>query len=214
MRPVFPRWRCASPAFAPACSAPISCRRAKATSRSANPATVARTSTVTRMTAFAPASDIDSDRSEFDRSESAVRSYCREMNAVFARAVNAQVWDENGNAYIDFLSACGSLNYGHNPPALKLRLLNYLAGDGVLNALDLHTVAKRDFLRAMREQILAPRGLDYRLQFPGPTGTNAVEAALKLARKVTGRRTVAAFTNAFHGMTLGALAVTGRSRQR
>jgi diaminobutyrate-2-oxoglutarate transaminase len=147
---------------------------------------------------------------EFETCESGVRSYCRDMRAVFARAVNARMWDEEGVEYIDFLSACGSLNYGHNHPELKARLIDYLARDGVLCGLDLHTVAKRDFLRTFRDSILAPRGLAYRVQFTGPTGTNAVEAALKLARKVTGRRPVAAFTNAFHGMTLGALSVTAR----
>jgi diaminobutyrate-2-oxoglutarate transaminase len=151
---------------------------------------------------------------EFEACESAVRSYCRDMRAVFARAVNARLWDEDGVEYIDFLSACGSLNYGHNHPALKARLIDYLARDGVLCGLDLHTVAKRDFLRTFRDIVLAPRGLAYRVQFTGPTGTNAVEAALKLARKVTGRRTVVAFTNAFHGMTLGALSVTAREARR
>jgi diaminobutyrate-2-oxoglutarate transaminase len=151
---------------------------------------------------------------EFEASESNVRYYCREMRAVFSRAVNARVWDENGVEYIDFLSACGSLNYGHNHPVLKARLIEYLAGDGMLNALDLHTVAKREFLQTLRTVVLAPRGLTYRVQFTGPTGTNAVEAALKLARKITGRRAVVAFTNAFHGMTLGALSVTARRQHR
>jgi diaminobutyrate-2-oxoglutarate transaminase len=150
--------------------------------------------------------------SEFEENESTVRYYCRQMPAVFARALNARVWDEDGVEYIDFLSGCGSLNYGHNHPRIKARLIDYLVSDGVLNALDLHTVAKRSFLRALREVILEPRGIDYRVQFTGPTGTNAVEAALKLARKVTGRRSVVAFTNAFHGMTLGALSVTARGR--
>ena len=62
--------------------------------------------------------------------------------------------------------------------------------------------------------ILQPRGLDYKIMFPGPTGTNAVEAALKLARKVTGREHVLSFTNAFHGMTLGSLAITGNGMKR
>ncbi len=147
---------------------------------------------------------------EFERSESGVRYYCRNMPAVLTRAMNARVWDEAGCEYIDFLSACGSLNYGHNHPVLKSRIVEYLSSDGILTSLDLHTAAKRAFLKTFREAVLSPRGLDYRIQFTGPTGTNAVEAALKLARKVTGRRTVAAFTNAFHGMTLGSMSVSGR----
>jgi diaminobutyrate-2-oxoglutarate transaminase len=136
------------------------------------------------------------------------------MPAVLSRAVNSRVWDEHGTEYIDFLSGCGSLNYGHNHPLMKERVIAYLSGDGLLNGLDLHTPAKREFLRAFREGILAPRGLNYRVQFTGPTGTNAVEAALKLARKVTSRRSVVSFTNAFHGMTLGALSVGARAHHR
>ena len=76
------------------------------------------------------------------------------------------------------------------------------------------TEAKADFLQTFESVILAPRGMEYRVQFPGPTGTNSVEAALKLARKVTGREGVISFTNAFHGMTLGSLAVTGNGFKR
>ena len=76
------------------------------------------------------------------------------------------------------------------------------------------TAAKRDFLEAFEQVILQPRGLEYKLQFPGPGGANAVEAALKLARKATGRTGVIAFTNGFHGMTLGALAVSSNLRAR
>ena len=123
----------------------------------------------------------------FEELESSVRVYCRRMPAVFCRARNAKVWDEDRNEYVDFLSACGSLNYGHNHPAIKAAVAKYLADDGILNGLDLHTEAKRDFLTEFRQIILDPRRLSYRVQFPGPTGTNAVEAALKLARKVTGR---------------------------
>lgn len=143
------------------------------------------------------------------RLESEVKSYCRRMPAVFDKACNSEVWDEDGRRYIDFLSSCGALNYGHNNPHIKSRLLEYLAHDGITTALDLHTVAKRHLLHEFQETILKPRNLTYKIQFPGPTGTNAIEAAIKLARKVTGRQTVVAFSNGFHGMTLGALALTG-----
>ena len=105
--------------------------------------------------------------SEFAESESNVRYYCRHMPAVFVRAVNARVWDEDGVDYVDFLSACGSLNYGHNNPAMKREVLSYLLGDGIVNALDLYTGAKRDLIRSFREIVLAPRGLPHRLQFTG-----------------------------------------------
>ena len=146
--------------------------------------------------------------------KSGVRYYCRKMPALFETARNASVWDADGNRYIDFLSGCGSLNYGHNHPRMKAAAIEYLTRDGIVNGLDLHTTAKRDFIGKFRDTILRPRGLDYRFQFTGPTGANTVEAALKLARKYTGRTTVAAFTNAFHGVSLGALAVTGSATAR
>lgn len=150
----------------------------------------------------------------FAEVESGVRSYCRRFPAMFATARNAVLEDEAGRTYIDFLAAAGSLNYGHNNPLVRDRLIAYLTNDGVIQALDLHTLAKRDFLREFKRVILSPRGYDYRVQFTGPTGTNAVEAALKLARKVTGRRNVVAFTNAFHGMTLASLAASARASKR
>ncbi len=150
----------------------------------------------------------------FELWESGVRSYCRAMPAVFQRALAAEIWDESGNRYIDFWSACGSLNYGHNHPKLKAAVIEYLTGDGVINSLDLHTCAKRAFIETFAVSILMPRGFDYVLQFTGPTGTNAVEAAIKLARKIKGRPDVVAFTNAFHGMSLGSLALTGNRNAR
>jgi diaminobutyrate-2-oxoglutarate transaminase len=150
----------------------------------------------------------------FDTLESEVRSYSRLFPAVFERAVGSQVFDESGRAYIDFFSGAGTLNYGHNNPTLKEYLLDYLRHDGITHSLDMATRAKRELLERFQRMILEPRGLHYKVQFPGPTGTNAVEAALKLARKVTGRSHVLYFQKAYHGMTLGALAVTGSSSKR
>lgn len=150
----------------------------------------------------------------FEKRESAVRSYCRAWPKIFDRAAGSWLYDEDGRAYLDFFTGASALNYGHNNPALKLALLNYIADDRVIHSLDMYTVAKSEFLTAFDELILQPRGLNYRVQFPGPGGTNAVEAALKLARKATGRTEVIGFTGAFHGMTLGALAVTDGSMHR
>ena len=146
----------------------------------------------------------------FDRLESRVQSYARNFPAVFCRARGTELWDVEGRRYLDFLAGAGSLNYGHNNPLFKAALIDYVQQDGITHSLDLHTAAKEQFLRAMHEIVLEPRGLDgYVMQFTGPTGTNAVEAALKIARKVTGRTNVIYFTNGFHGVSLGALAVTG-----
>jgi diaminobutyrate-2-oxoglutarate transaminase len=166
------------------------------------------------MTIFPQPTHQIPDTAIYDRRESIVRSYARTMPRQFNRAETVWMHDNQGGRYLDFLSGCSSLNYGHNHPVLKQALLDYIAADGLAHGLDLHTDAKADFLNALEQVILKPRGLDYRAMFTGPTGTNAVEAAIKLARKVTGRELVIAFTNGFHGMTLGALACTGNAAKR
>lgn len=152
--------------------------------------------------------------SVFSTVESEVRSYCRNWPTVLATAKDSWVTDTEGRRYLDFFAGAGALNYGHNNAQLKGALLEYLNGDGIVHSLDIATVAKQNFLEVFDRLILKPRKLDYKVQFPGPTGANSVESALKLARKVTGRESIISFTNAFHGMTLGALSVTGNSMKR
>ncbi|AEF39584.1 diaminobutyrate--2-oxoglutarate transaminase [Hoyosella subflava] len=146
--------------------------------------------------------------------ESEVRGYCRGWPTTFDTAQGAWITDTSGRKFLDFFAGAGSLNYGHNNPILKEALIDYIARDGITHGLDMATVAKKEFLETFENVILKPRKLDYKVQFPGPTGTNSVEAALKLARKATGREAIINFTNAFHGMTLGALSVTGNSMKR
>lgn len=150
----------------------------------------------------------------FTDNESAVRSYARAYPVLFERAEGASMFTADGRRYLDFLAGAGSLNYGHNHPAMRAALMDYIGSGGITHSLDMHTSAKGRFLDAFAGLILEPRGLEYRIQFPGPTGANGVEAALKLARKITGRQTVVAFTNGFHGVTLGALATTGNGHHR
>ncbi len=150
----------------------------------------------------------------FDELESEVRSYARAFPRVFNRASGEYLYDQDGTEFLDFLAGAGTLNYGHNNPLFKQALLDYIEADGITHGLDLHTVAKQQFLETFQAKILRPRGLDYQVQFTGPTGTNAVEAAMKLARNITGRHNIIAFTNGFHGVTLGALAATGNSHHR
>lgn len=145
----------------------------------------------------------------FAAHESNVRRYGRSFPTVFTKALGATVHDEAGKSYIDFLVGSGALNYGHNNPNIIAPAIEYLVGGNILLSLDMNTPAKREFIEVFVDSILKPRGLSYKIQFPGPTGTNANEAALALARKYTGRSSVMAFTNAFHGMSLGSLAVSG-----
>ncbi|MFC3326108.1 diaminobutyrate--2-oxoglutarate transaminase [Mesorhizobium cantuariense] len=146
--------------------------------------------------------------------ESEARSYCRSYPAMFAGAKGSYLIAETDDKYLDFLAGCGSLNYGHNDQVMQAALQDYIANDGIALGLDLRTRAKQEFIGTFEDLILRPRSLEYRIQFTGPTGANAVEAAVKLARKVTGRTNIIAFTNAFHGCSLGALAITANSYHR
>lgn len=150
----------------------------------------------------------------FEHLESEVRSYCRAFPAVLKRAQGPFVYDESGREFIDFFAGAGTLNYGHNNPRIKQAVIEYLQADGILHALDLMTVAKRELLETFERLILAPRGLDYKTQFTGPTGANAVEAAMKLARKVKRRANIISFTNGYHGLSAAALAATGNRHFR
>lgn len=150
----------------------------------------------------------------FEEVESEVRSYCRSFPVVFDTAEGSYMYTADGEAYLDFFDGAGALNYGHNNPYLMDRAVEYIRHKGITHALDLSTAAKEAFLHTFRDGILAPRGLDHKVMFCGSTGTNAVEAALKLARKATGRDTVFAFSGAFHGMSLGSLSVTSGNDSR
>lgn len=150
----------------------------------------------------------------FEEMESEVRGYIRSFPAVFDTAHGSEMFDDQGNRYIDFFAGAGSLNYGHNNPAISDVLIEYLRHGGVVHGLDKATIAKQSFLQKFRDTILSPRNLEYKVQFTGPTGTNAVETALKLARMVKGRSNIIAFTNSYHGLSMGSLAVTGNSFYR
>ncbi|MFS0576238.1 diaminobutyrate--2-oxoglutarate transaminase [Sporosarcina sp. 179-K 3D1 HS] len=150
----------------------------------------------------------------FEHHESQVRSYSRSFPTVFKKAKGYKMWDTDGKEYIDFFAGAGALNYGHNNEKMKQKLIEYILEDGISHSLDMGTEVRAQFLQRFNEIILKPRNLNYKIMFPGPTGTNTVESALKIARKATGRQNIISFTNGFHGMTLGALSVTGNSFNR
>lgn len=140
--------------------------------------------------------------------ESNVRSYSRSFPAIFSRACGSIMLTEDGRKLIDFLSGAGTLNYGHNNHAIKAAISEYLESDAVVHGLDMATPAKLEFMETFNSVILRERGLQYRFQFTGPTGANAIEAALKLSRKITQRRNIISFTRGYHGMSLGAIAAS------
>jgi len=150
----------------------------------------------------------------FEEIESEVQCYARSFPRVFNKAQGEYLYDTDGNQYLDFLAGAGTLNYGHNNPVFKKELLKYIESDGITHGLDLHTKAKGNFLNTFNDKILKPRNMDYMVQFTGPTGANAVETAMKLARKIKKRETIISFTNGYHGVTLGALATTGNQHHR
>jgi diaminobutyrate-2-oxoglutarate transaminase len=148
------------------------------------------------------------------RMESKVRSYSRSFPVVFKRAKDAFLFDSKGTRYIDFFAGAGTLNYGHNNEMMKEKIIDYLNDDGIIHGLDMATVAKTDLLNKLESIIFKPRNLDYKVQFTGPTGTNAVEAALKLARMIKKRSNVISFTNGYHGLTMGSMSVTANAFYR
>lgn len=149
-----------------------------------------------------------------DRLESEVRGYVRAFPTVFTTAKGARIHDDQGHTYVDFFAGAGALNFGHNEARMQAALIEYIQSDAITHSLDMASESKQQFLKTFEQVIMKPRGMDYKIQFPGPTGTNAVEAALKIARKATGRDRVLYFTNGYHGMTLGSLAVTGNAAKR
>lgn len=143
-----------------------------------------------------------------DRLESNVRNYARLFPTVFRSAQGSRIVDEDGREFIDFFCGAGTVNYGHNCPEINSAIIEYIQTNGIQTSLDMASSSKVQFLEKFEQTILIPRDLDYRIQFPGPTGSSAVEAAIKLARKQTGRAHIAAFTGACHGHTLGSLTLT------
>lgn len=150
----------------------------------------------------------------FEQRESEVRGYSRVYTTTFDTAFNARQTDEDGKEYIDFFAGAGVLNFGHNNERIVKAVVDYIQSKGVIHSLDMQTTAKKRFMEKLVDVILKPRDMPHKIQFMGPTGTNAVEAALKISRRVTGRREIVAFTHGFHGMTLGSLACTANQAFR
>jgi diaminobutyrate-2-oxoglutarate transaminase len=141
--------------------------------------------------------------------ESNAKTYARTFNRVMARGALAKVWDVEGREYLDFLACAGALPLGHNHPAVMEQVDAFIKSGHILQGLDIPTVAKHAFMEQLMLALPPAFGLDARIQFCGPTGSDAVEAAIKLFKTATGRRSIFAFHGAYHGQTLGALSLMG-----
>ncbi|MEU8892994.1 diaminobutyrate--2-oxoglutarate transaminase family protein [Streptomyces sp. NPDC048442] len=141
--------------------------------------------------------------------ESAARTYARSLPIVPVRARGLTIEGADGRRYLDCLSGAGTLALGHNHPVVLEAIKKVIDSGAPLHVLDLATPVKDAFTTELFETLPGPLADNARVQFCGPAGTDAVEAALKLVRTATGRSGLLAFTGAYHGMTAGALDVSG-----
>lgn len=139
-------------------------------------------------------------------------SYPKGIPIAFQRGKGAIIEDVDGNKYIDFLSGCGVFNLGHNNPFIAEAIKDH--GDLITQAVDFPTKTRIDFVERLNLALPETIRNKMKVNFGGPTGSDAVEAAIKLARIVTGRHSIIAFQGGYHGMTMGALSVTSKLSHR
>jgi diaminobutyrate-2-oxoglutarate transaminase len=148
-------------------------------------------------------------------SESRVNVYGAAVGRMMQTASGPYLYDTEGRAFFDLFSSAGVCNFGHNHPTLKRKLISYLEKDGLVHGLDYFSASKNRFMDLLENLILPPTEKGrYHYYFSPPAGTLAIEAALKYARKFTGRQELACFTNGFHGLTPNALSLTGNAAKR
>jgi diaminobutyrate-2-oxoglutarate transaminase len=141
--------------------------------------------------------------------ESNARSYPRRLPMAIKEAKGVYVKDTNGNVYIDCLAGAGSLALGHNHPVVQEAIINTVKSDLPLLTLDITTPVKEEFVDEIFSCLPHEFSKDARIQFCSPSGSDAIEAATKLVKHATGRRTMMAFHGGYHGMTHGALSMMG-----
>lgn len=141
--------------------------------------------------------------------ESNARSYPRRIPIAIREAKGIYVKDVDGNLYFDCLSGAGTLSLGHNHPVVIEAIREVLDSDLPLHTLDLTTPVKDKFVEELFASLPPEFAQNARIQFCGPTGADATEAAVKLVKTATGRRSMLSFHGGYHGMTNGALSLTG-----
>ena len=141
--------------------------------------------------------------------ESNARSYPRRLPIAIRRADGVFVEDMDGRRYMDCLAGAGALALGHHHPVVVEAIRRTLADGVPFQTLDLTTPVKDRFVEALFSSLPKAFADQARIQFCGPSGADAIEAAVKLVKTATGRRSILAFHGAYHGMTHGALGLTG-----
>lgn len=160
---------------------------------------------LSRPYSFSPNSLLDRQAAR----ESNARSYPRRIPLALKRAEGIYVEDIEGRVFIDCLAGAGTLALGHNHPVVIEAIEQVIEQRIPLHTLDLTTAVKDRFMQDLFDCLPSEFSRDAKVQFCGPTGADAIEAALKLVKTATDRGTVLAFHGAYHGMTQGALNLMG-----
>lgn len=141
--------------------------------------------------------------------ESNARSYPRRFPLALKTAKGCTVTDVEGRSYLDCLAGAGTLALGHNHPEVIATLTDVLSSGLPLHTLDLTTPVKDGFVSELFDTLPEELRREAKIQFCSPSGSDAVEAAIKLAKTATGRSNVVAFSGAYHGMSQGSLSLMG-----
>ena len=144
-----------------------------------------------------------------NKTESNARSYPRKFPFVIKKSKGSWLEDVEGNRYLDVLCGAGTLALGHNDSEINRAMISLLETDSPLHTLDLTTPIKDEFVHTLLNTLPVEIRDKSKVQFCSPSGTDAVDAALKLCKTATGRENIIAFSGAYHGMGHGALALTG-----
>ncbi|MBR6214628.1 MAG: diaminobutyrate--2-oxoglutarate transaminase family protein [Candidatus Methanomethylophilaceae archaeon] len=141
--------------------------------------------------------------------ESSARSYPRKFPVAIMKAKGSWVEDIEGKRYLDFLNGAGTLALGHNDDEVSKAMIELIQSGASLHMLDLVTPMKDEFVQALFSIVPKELAEKAKVQFCSPSGSDATEAAIKLCKTATGRSTVIAFSGGYHGMSHGAMALTG-----
>ncbi|MDW2175974.1 pyridoxal phosphate-dependent class III aminotransferase [Vibrio sp. 1637] len=141
--------------------------------------------------------------------ESEVRSYPRRLPIAIKQAFGCLVEDTRGQIFLDCLAGAGTLALGYNHPEINQALKEQLDSGLPYQTLDIATSVKTTFIQSVKSFLPQELSENSVIQFCGPSGADAVEAAIKLAKQTTGRNTMFAFRGAYHGMTNGTMGMMG-----